>query len=460
MASSSVNSLGDVLTILQLLEEADAGDYELEKHAKEMRKLLPRVLESQMAASCEGEVESSKTLLQCVKMLTETWPVVYEFGEVVGVAPCMFVLIPTLAVPSLSAMHESVMDALDALLCLLLTKDIWSTRVLLDDCLQLLSDAARPPPDASDAPGRHAPQPGARPEPSRKPKPSRCFGGFHEVALQWDSGIGACFVDLSGQEQRRLMFAGMAKLVTRIVTATAHFFQTSFRGPRIWELLCAHLGNVDEEQDCFRSTSVALLATLCHHFPAPLTLEDTIGDAIIASLRNAVHRPPPTTEHAEALAVCLEAGFEQLSGRCVRALAEELLATLFSYLCLPAAAPRVKAAVCRVVEATLRASAGHTAAVMRTAPHLSDAQLRAPLVRLARAALALARGSPAHAQATLALFGGDDVTGPAGGMLLAGHGEEQDALPGGRVSASQKKRAREWWEANASLPSKRRAVHG
>ena len=68
-----------------------------------------------MAASCEGEVESSKTLLQvreteilveqqppqgvlvcdhaglvlnkfsrtqCVKMLTETWPVVYEFGEV------------------------------------------------------------------------------------------------------------------------------------------------------------------------------------------------------------------------------------------------------------------------------------------------------------------------------------------------------------------------------------------
>lgn len=165
------------------------------------------------------------------------------------------------------------------------------------------------------------------------------------MALQWDSGIGACFVDLSGQEQRRLMFAGMAKLVTRIVTATAHFFQTSFRcqrklpdagrgrgregkgqegrerairrtggptietpilivgvsswsctleaedtlgtgrvpdharmvtlggaagrGPRIWELLCAHLGNVDEEQDCFRSTSVALLATLCHHARPP-----------------------------------------------------------------------------------------------------------------------------------------------------------------------------------------------
>ena len=87
-----------------------------------------------------------------------------------GVAPCMFVLIPTLAVPSLSAMHESVMDALDALLCLLLTKDIWSTRVLLDDCLQLLSDAARPP---SDAPGRHPPPPAARPESSRKPKPSR-----------------------------------------------------------------------------------------------------------------------------------------------------------------------------------------------------------------------------------------------------------------------------------------------
>lgn len=40
-----------------------------------------------MAASCEGEVESSKTLLQCVKMLTETWPVVYEFGEVCPLNP-------------------------------------------------------------------------------------------------------------------------------------------------------------------------------------------------------------------------------------------------------------------------------------------------------------------------------------------------------------------------------------
>ena len=45
------------------------------------------MLESQMAASCEGEVESSKTLLQCVKMLTETWPVVYEFGEVCPLCP-------------------------------------------------------------------------------------------------------------------------------------------------------------------------------------------------------------------------------------------------------------------------------------------------------------------------------------------------------------------------------------
>lgn len=89
-------------------------------------------------------------------------------------------------------------------------------------------------------------------------------------------------------------------------------------------------------------SAVAVSVAPYSQFPAPLTLEDTIGDAIIASLRNAVHRPPPTTEHAEALAVCLEAGFEQLSGRCVRALAEELLATLFSYLCLPAAAPRVK----------------------------------------------------------------------------------------------------------------------
>ena len=46
MASSSVNSLGDVLTILQRIEEADAGEWDLEKHAKEMRKLLPRGCQS------------------------------------------------------------------------------------------------------------------------------------------------------------------------------------------------------------------------------------------------------------------------------------------------------------------------------------------------------------------------------------------------------------------------------
>jgi hypothetical protein len=196
-------------------------------------------------------------------MLSETWPVVYEHGEVVGVAPCLFVLFPVLAVPSLKATHESMMEALDALLLLLLTKDIWAARVLLDDCLVLLSDVASHVNSASDMAAK-----------------TPCFATFHELASQEDAGLEICTVDLSGRDQCVLIHTAMARIVMRFVGAAAHFFQDSFRyycptkiigtveivmlfrancrSSRLWELLCAQLDGDSE----FRETSVTLLSTL------------------------------------------------------------------------------------------------------------------------------------------------------------------------------------------------------
>jgi hypothetical protein len=148
-------------------------------------------------------------------------------------------------------------------------------------------------------------------------------------------------------------------------------------------------------------------------------------------------------------------GFPALTTRCIRALAEELLPALFVLITHPSATPVVRAALCRVLETTVQASPGQAPALLRLAPLLHDKDLRLSLVRLGRAALVLLRKSPTHAQAILDLFvHGDDFSDK---YVV----ENQKEAPGLSVegsvslSISQRKRAREWWEAQGALPAKR-----
>eukprot|EP00960_Hanusia_phi_P052673 761579-Hanusia_phi.AAC.1 len=187
-----------------------------------------------ITAHHDDELKSISKIMQLLKSLADSVPGIFENGEANCIAPFVAMLFPMLASQQYSKICDDVLETLDSLILLSVSKDIWSVKILLEDSSKLYEKV-------SGSMGTSE---------QTSSSPLRCLDNYlGEICYDENTHLD-CTIELGDYENRR----------------------------RVWKVCTSHLcENVND----FSITFLNLLSTLLDVFPVPISESDDILQGLI-----------------------------------------------------------------------------------------------------------------------------------------------------------------------------------
>ena len=171
--------------------------------------VMPRCI----AAQEDEDIKPISKILQLLKSLADSVPAMFENGEAACIAPFVVLLFPMLNGYKYSKVRDDVLETLDSLILLSVSKDIWSVKVLLEDSSILYEKISRTNRTSLDTSSSKL----------------MCLEHYLKDISQQENQNLECVIYSEDYENKTALRSSLESIFHRIICIAPHFFQDKVR---------------------------------------------------------------------------------------------------------------------------------------------------------------------------------------------------------------------------------------